>query len=147
MNESWGITANLGATALAVAAQRAAETAQENPLIRDEFAAVLVAAVDELGWQTMAHGDLSWRDDIRRRRAREYVATRTVLFDGFCCSATASGIEQVVILAAGLDARAYRLYCLTGVAVYEIDQPEIQAFKDSVLTARPWPRAAFGRPR
>jgi hypothetical protein len=102
------------AMALAVAAQRAAETAQDNPLIRDEFAAVLVASVDEPGWQTMARGDPSWmgpEDDIGRRTARtgrEYVATRTVFFDEFCSAATASGIRQVVILAAGLDARAYR---------------------------------------
>jgi methyltransferase (TIGR00027 family) len=141
MSESWGITANLGATALAVAAQRAAETAQENPLIRDEFAAVLVAAVDEPGWQTMASGDLSWmgpEDDIGRRTARtgrEYVATRTLFFDEFCLSATTSGIRQVVILAAGLDARAYRLDCLAGIHVYEVDQPEVQAFKSAVLSA------------
>ena len=96
MSESWGITANLGATALAVAAQRAAETAQDNPLIRDEFAAVLVASVDEPGWQAMASGDLSWmgpEDDIGRRTARtgrEYVATRTVFFDEFCSAATMS---------------------------------------------------------
>ncbi len=139
--ESWDITTNLGTTALAVAAQRAAETAQQDPLIRDEFAAVLVAAVNEPGWQTMANGDLSWMgpEDDRGRRAartgREYVATRTVFFDEFCATAIALGIRQVVILAAGLDARAYRLPCLTGVHVYEIEQPQVQAFKESVLSA------------
>jgi methyltransferase (TIGR00027 family) len=138
--EGWDITTNLGTTALAVAAQRAAETTQENPLIRDEFAAVLVAAVNEPGWQTMASGDLSWmgpEDDVGRRTARtgrEYVATRTVFFDEFCATAAVSGIAQFVILAAGLDARAYRLTCLTGVRVYEIDQPEVQAFKEAVLS-------------
>ncbi len=139
--EGWDITTNLGTTALAVAAQRAAETAQEDPLIQDEFAAVLVAAVNEPGWQTMARGDLSWmgpEDDVGRRAARtgrDYVATRTVFFDEFCATAAASGIGQFVILAAGLDARAYRLTCLTDVRVYEMDQPEVQAFKDSVLSA------------
>lgn len=137
--QSWDITTNLGATALSVAAQRAAETAQAEPLIRDEFAALLVGAVDEPGWQTMAGGDLSWlgpEDDIRRRTARagrEYVAIRTIFFDDFCSAATESGIQQVVILAAGLDARAYRLPCLHGVLVYEIDQPAVQDFKASVL--------------
>ena len=74
--ESWDITTNLGTTALAVAAQRAAETAQQDPLIRDDFAAVLVAAVNEPGWQTMANGDLSWmgpEDDRGRRAARTQV--------------------------------------------------------------------------
>jgi methyltransferase (TIGR00027 family) len=81
----------------------------------------------------MAAGDLSWLgpgDDIRRRTARagrEYVATRTIFFDDFCSAATESGIQQVVILAAGLDVRAYRLPCLHSVLVYEIDQPAVQA--------------------
>jgi methyltransferase (TIGR00027 family) len=102
---------------------------------------VLVAAVNDPGWQTIAQGDLSWMspdDDIGRRAAitgREYVATRTIFFDNFCTNATTSGIGQVVILAAGLDARAYRLRCLTGVHVYEIDQPQVQTFKESVLNA------------
>jgi methyltransferase (TIGR00027 family) len=139
--ESWNITTSLGATALSVAALRAAETAQDDPLVRDEFAAVLVAAVNEPGWQAMAQREPSWigaEDDIGRRTARtgrEYIATRTVFFDEFCSAATVSGIRQVVILAAGLDARAYRLACLTDVHVYEIDQPEVQAFKDAALNA------------
>ena len=138
--ESWDVTTNLGATALTVAAQRAAETAQAEPLIKDEFAALLVRAVNEPGWQTMAEGDLSWlgpEDDIRRRTARtgrEYVATRTIFFDDFCSAATESGIQQVVILAAGLDARAYRLACLNRIHVYEIDQPAVHEFKESVLS-------------
>ena len=141
VSQSWDITTNLGATALAVAAQRAAETAQQHPLVRDEFAAILVAAVNDPGWMTMARGDLSWMvpdNELGRRTAiigREYVATRTVFFDGFCASATAEGIGQLVILASGLDARAYRLSCLSGVHVYEIDQPAIQEFKQSTLGA------------
>jgi O-methyltransferase involved in polyketide biosynthesis len=60
VSQSWDITTNLGATALTVAAQRAAETAQHQPLVRDEFAAILVAAVNDPGWMSMARGDLSW---------------------------------------------------------------------------------------
>ncbi|OBK19382.1 SAM-dependent methyltransferase [Mycobacterium asiaticum] len=138
---SWDINTDLGSTALAVAAQRAAETAQDDPLIQDEFAAVLVAAANEPGWQRIAAGDLSWmgtEDAVGRRVARtgrEYVATRTVFFDEFCTDAASLGINQFVILAAGLDARAYRLVPLTGKRVYEIDQPAVQAFKDAALTA------------
>jgi O-methyltransferase involved in polyketide biosynthesis len=69
---SWDVTTDLGSTALAVAAQRAAETAQDDPLIHDEFAAVLVAAANEPGWQRIACGDLSWmgaQDDVGRRVA------------------------------------------------------------------------------
>jgi methyltransferase (TIGR00027 family) len=114
-NETWGVATNLGSTAVAVAAQRAAETAQYEPLIRDEFAALLVAAVGEPGWQTMAQGDLSWMgppDDMGRRAAetgRNYVATRSVFFDDYSAAAVGAGLSQVVILAAGLDARSYRL--------------------------------------
>ena len=139
--ESWGIKTNLGTTVLGVASQRAAETAQPHPLVRDDFAAVMVAASNEPGWQTMATGDLSWmgpEDDIGRRAAetgRNYVATRTVFFDDYCAKAVAAGIHQIVVLASGLDARPYRLECLHDVDVYEIDQPEVLAFKDSVLTA------------
>ena len=140
-SESWDITSNLGTTALAVAAQRAAEAAQEHPLVRDEFAAILVAAVNQPGWTTMASGDLSWmgtENELARRTAvtgREYVATRTLFFDEFCASAKEDGIEQLVILASGLDARAYRLSCLSGTRVYEIDQPAILVFKQSTLDA------------
>ncbi len=42
--DSWDVTESVGATALAVAAARAAETAQPDALIRDEFAFLLVAA-------------------------------------------------------------------------------------------------------
>lgn len=142
VSESWDITTNLGATALAVAAQRAAETAQTHPLVRDEFAAILVAAVNEPGWIAMASGDLSWmgrENELGRRSAivgREYVATRTVFFDEFCASAIEQGIQQVVIVAAGLDTRSYRLPCLAGIHVYEIDQPAIHEFKQSTLRAQ-----------
>lgn len=140
-NDGWDVTTNLGTTALGVAAQGAAETAQNDPLFRDEFAAVLVAAVDEPGWQMMASGDLSWmgpEDDNGRRAAtsgRDYVASRTVHFDDFLAAAVTAGIRQVVILAAGLDARSYRLNSLSGVVVYEVDQPSILGFKHTVLQA------------
>ncbi|MDT5066899.1 MAG: hypothetical protein QOK02_3054 [Mycobacterium sp.] len=55
--------------------------------------------------------------------SREFVAARTVFFDRFCAEAVTSGVMQVVIVAAGLDARAFRLPCLRECAVYEIDQP------------------------
>jgi len=53
---------------------------------------------------------------------------------GNSAEATAAGIRQVVILAAGLDARAYRLPWPAGTVVYEIDQPEVIAFKTTTLT-------------
>ena len=53
------------------------------------------------------------------------------------------GIDQAVILAAGLDARAWRLPWVDGSVVYEIDQPKVLAFKSETLrdVRRPPPRA------
>jgi methyltransferase (TIGR00027 family) len=139
--DTWDITTSLGATALGVAAYRAAETIQPNPLIQDEVASILVSAVGTPGWQRLARADMSWldADDDRGRRvmvsSREFVAARTVFFDRFCADAVASGVLQIVIMAAGLDARAFRLTCLREAAVYEIDQPEVLKFKHSTLAA------------
>lgn len=49
-NDSWEITQSVGATALGVAAARAAETESENPLINDPFARVFVDAAGEGMW-------------------------------------------------------------------------------------------------
>jgi methyltransferase (TIGR00027 family) len=140
--DTWDITTSLGATALGVAAYRAAETVQPNPLIHDEVASVLVGAVGTPGWQRLARADMSWLDDDddRGRRvmvsSREFVGAQTLFFDRFCAEAVTSGVLQVVIMAAGLDARSYRLTCLRECAVYEIDQPEVLKFKLMTLAAR-----------
>jgi methyltransferase (TIGR00027 family) len=139
--DRWDITTSLGATALGVAAYRAAETAQPNPLIRDELASLFIGAVAMPGWQRLAQADTSWLDDDddRGRRvmvsSREFVAARTLFFDRFCADSVASGVFQVVIMAAGLDARAFRLTCLRECAVYEIDQPEVLEFKHNTLAS------------
>ena len=84
--DTWYVTESLWPTAVGVAAYRAAETAQPNPLIRDDFAARLVDALGVPGWQRLARADTSWldADDERGRRlltsSREFVATRTLLF-------------------------------------------------------------------
>ena len=67
-HDGWDITSNLGATALGVAAQRAAETAQPDPLIRDESAAVLVAAVRDAPASPNRHvGCIVSVDDVLKR--------------------------------------------------------------------------------
>lgn len=64
-----------------------------------------------------------------------YAAVRTKWFDEYFITAGAHGIDQVVILAAGLDARVWRLPWVDGSVVYEIDQPQVLAFKADTLTA------------
>jgi methyltransferase (TIGR00027 family) len=61
------------------------------------------------------------------------MAVRTKFFDEFFIDATNAGIKQAVILASGLDARAYRLPWPVGTTVYEIDQPQVIEFKSRTL--------------
>jgi methyltransferase (TIGR00027 family) len=58
---------------------------------------------------------------------------RTHFFDTYFADAVAAGIRQVVILAAGLDSRAYRLEWPAGTTVYEIDQPQVVEYKTATL--------------
>jgi methyltransferase (TIGR00027 family) len=66
-------------------------------------------------------------------RFADGMAARTRFFDDFFLSAGKAGVKQAVILASGLDARAYRLAWQPGTVVYEIDQPEVIAFKTQAL--------------
>ena len=137
--DSWDITESVGATALGVAAARAAETARPDALIRDEYAYLLTASAGP-AWAQMASGDDDWLgDDEHARRlhemARNYQAVRTHYFDGYFNAAVHTGIRQVVILAAGLDSRAYRLDWPAGTTVFEIDQPKVLGYKTSTLDA------------
>jgi methyltransferase (TIGR00027 family) len=137
--DSWDITESVGATALGVAAARAAETARPDALIRDEYAYLLTSSAGP-AWAQMASGDDEWlRDDEDARRqhelARDYQAVRTHYFDNYFNAAARTGIRQVVILAAGLDSRAYRLDWPAGTTVFEIDQPKVLGYKTSTLDA------------
>ena len=135
--DSWAITESVGATALGVAAARATETAQPDPLIRDPFAYLLVSAAGPV-WAELAGGQSCWYgDDERGRRieemSRSYQAVRTHYFDEYFSAASRTGIRQVVILASGLDSRAYRLDWPSGTTVFEIDQPKVLAYKAATL--------------
>ncbi|OBF11951.1 SAM-dependent methyltransferase [Mycobacterium sp. ACS4054] len=148
--DSWAITELVGATALGVAAARAAETAGSDPLIRDEFAPILVASAGP-AWARLADPELGWLegDDHGRRAHRigiDYQAVRTHFFDEYFDSAARAGIRQVVILAAGLDSRAYRLDWPAGTAVYEIDQPKVLEYKAGVLQQHGAAPSAHRRP-
>jgi len=134
--DSWEITESVGATALAVAAFRAVATGATDPLIRDPFAYLLASSAGP-GWARLASPGLEWIDDEQWRRAHlvvcDYQAVRTHFFDEYFQAAVGAGIRQVVILAAGLDARAYRLDWPAGTTVYEIDLPEVLKYKTDTL--------------
>ena len=61
------------------------------------------------------------------------MGVRTKYFDEYFVEATDNGVRQVVILASGLDSRAYRLPWPDGTVVYEIDQPQVIEFKTTTL--------------
>jgi methyltransferase (TIGR00027 family) len=67
------------------------------------------------------------------QRMTDNMAVRTKFFDEFFLTATQAGIRQAVILASGLDSRAYRLAWPAGTTVYEIDQPDVIEFKTRTL--------------
>ena len=71
--------------------------------------------------------------DRRWAGARSSAVARTRLIDDTVADALARGMEQLVILGAGFDARAYRLPGLSDVAVFEVDHPATLAKKRSVL--------------
>jgi methyltransferase (TIGR00027 family) len=128
-DDSWEITESVGATALGVAMARAAESDCDCPLFTDWYAQLFVDAAVKRGWDSSVAG-------ARRPMIEGYAAVRTKWFDEYFIAAGANGIDQAVILAAGLDARAWRLPWVKGSAIYEIDQPQVLAFKADVLTAR-----------
>ncbi|TPG31568.1 SAM-dependent methyltransferase [Mycolicibacterium hodleri] len=144
-DDSWDITESVGATALGVAMARAAETLSARPLFVDRFAQWFIDAAITAGWQPsfsvsatdVPDADPALVEQLQRRVQSiwGYAAARTKHFDDFFTSAGAAGIRQVVILAAGLDARAWRLPWVTDTIVYEIDQPKVLEFKADTLRA------------
>ena len=140
-DDSWDIASSVGTTAVMVAAARAAETASVDPLISDPYARMLVEGAGGGVWGLMMDEDWVARAvDIDPEGAAifahmgSYQAVRTRFFDDFFTAAGGAGIHQVVILASGLDSRAYRLNWPAGTTVFEIDQPKVLEYKESVLS-------------
>lgn len=134
--DRWDLATSVGATATMVAAQRALASDPEYALIDDPFAAPLVRAVGIDVYTRLVNGQIPVEDDSEfdpQRMARG-MACRTRFYDQFFLDATRGGIGQAVILASGLDARAYRLPWPAGTVVYEVDMPEVIDFKTLTLS-------------
>lgn len=147
-DDTWDLASSVGATATMVAAARAMASKADRPLINDPYAEPLVRAVGLDLFTRLATGELSPADleddndgaPAGAQRMTDNMAVRTKFFDEFFIEATNAGIKQAVILASGLDARAYRLPWPAGTTVYEIDQPQVVEFKSRTLAelgARP----------
>jgi methyltransferase (TIGR00027 family) len=144
-DDSWDIATSVGATAVMVALARAAETASAEPLISDQFAEALVSTPELEGvreqvaawWTPEPEDEAEAATDftVDSRHMINYQAVRTHFFDAYFADAVAAGVRQVVILAAGLDSRAYRLDWPDGTVVYEIDLPKVLQYKAETLAA------------
>ena len=140
-NDTWDLATSVGATATMVAAGRARASIAEHPVIEDRFAQPLVHAVGVDFFTRWGAGELDAADvDIPdhpwgMQPMTNLLAVRTRFIDRFVSDAAAAGIHQVVILASGLDARGYRLSWPSDMTVFEIDQPEVIAFKTATLAA------------
>jgi methyltransferase (TIGR00027 family) len=118
-------------TALGVAWARAAESQRADRLFQDHLAARFVEAS---GWDPP---DLAGtpRDDVDRAMLvlAQSVVVRTRFLDDLLADAWGGGCRQVVILGAGLDARAFRLPWPSGSRCFELDLPPVLDFKERVL--------------
>ncbi len=139
-DDTWDIATSVGTTAVMVAAARAIETDNPDPLIRDPYAKILVSNAGTGVWETMLDDAMvakveSFDPETAAifQHMRSYQAVRTHFFDAHFAAAVKVGIRQVVILASGLDSRAYRLDWPAGTSVYEIDQPKVLAYKSATL--------------
>ncbi|MEB3065365.1 class I SAM-dependent methyltransferase [[Mycobacterium] zoologicum] len=136
--DSWDITTSVGMTALRVAAARALEARKPDPLVVDPYAEVFCRAAGG-DWAAVVDGSLSDHQLLTSDFGESFVnfqGARTRYFDDFFARAVAAGVRQVVILAAGLDSRAYRLDWPDGTKIFELDQPQVLAYKSYVLSQR-----------
>jgi methyltransferase (TIGR00027 family) len=116
---------NVSDTAFWVAHYRAVETARPDALFRDPFAERLAG---ERGKQIAAQMPMApmtgW-----------VLAIRTTIIDEFLQRAIAEGVETVINLGAGLDARPYRMDLPTSLRWIEADYPQMIAYKEERLAS------------
>jgi len=129
----------VGKTALGVAMVRARESQRDDRLFDDPYAQAFVDAAPgafpeepTTGEQLAALGPMASLGAVFYAHG----VIRTRFFDDYLTAATTAGCSQVVLLAAGLDTRAFRLPWPQRTRVLEVDLPDVLAFKDTVLAAR-----------
>jgi methyltransferase (TIGR00027 family) len=137
-DDSWDLASSVGVTATLVAAGRAMAGKAEDPLVNDPFADPLVRAVGLDFFVKMIDGDVDFSgfpnaSPERTQAIVNGMGVRTKYFDDYLLAAVGAGVRQVVILASGLDSRAYRLDWPSGTVVYEVDQPQVIEFKTTTL--------------
>ena len=136
-NDTWDITTSVGSTALFVAAARALEAQKADPIVVDPFGEIFCRAMGG-AWADVLDGKSPEHPLKSEGFGANFVlfqGARTHYFDAYFRRAAAAGVRQVVLVAAGLDSRAFRLPWPDGTTIYELDQPQVLAFKREVLNA------------
>ncbi|HEX3488055.1 MAG TPA: SAM-dependent methyltransferase [Streptosporangiaceae bacterium] len=139
------IPPGVGRTALGVARIRATESARADRLFDDPFAAAFAAAApaDQAPADQAPDGQPpadGQPPGAPGSRLGFHVVIRTRFYDDYLLGAAGAGCGQVVLVAAGLDCRAFRLDWPGGLRLFELDQPDVLDFKEAVLAgvgARP----------
>ena len=115
----------LPAPARLLAAHRARESARRDAAFSDPYARVLLGAIDDRFSRILSGADTT-----------EWLFTaRTVAFDRLIAREVAAGVDLVVNLAAGLDARPYRLAFPAGLRWVDVDSPEVLDYKAAILSS------------
>ncbi len=123
VNQAQAVVRNISDTARWAAYFRAQETARPDAVFRDPFAERLCGQ----------HGvDIAHTIPDGNKHAWAWV-TRTYLFDYFLTQELNQGVDLVLNLAAGLDARPYRMQLAPALQWIEVDLPEILAYKEEIL--------------
>jgi methyltransferase (TIGR00027 family) len=133
-DDSWDITTSVGSTALFVAAARALEARKPDALAVDPYAEVFCRAVGGQ-WADIVDGKAPESRLLTEWGSYfvDFQGARTRYFDNYFVRAADTGVRQIVLLAAGLDSRAYRLPWPRDTVVFELDQPRVLDFKREVL--------------
>jgi methyltransferase (TIGR00027 family) len=129
-DDTWDIVSSVGYTALLVAGWRALHAVGADPLVRDGYARHFIAASGDPFLNEALANPVGSAGATAFPRL---YGVQTRFFDEFFTAAAKAGIRQAVIVAAGLDSRAYRLTWPTGTTVFEVDQPKVLEFKTTVL--------------
>lgn len=139
-DDSWDIESSVGVTALGVAAMRAAESHRPDALFHDPYAEVLVTAVGSESWTRIVRGEIPDLEAAAMASMGPIISAliaRTCYLDAYVREAAADGIRQIVIPAAGLDARAYRIEWPVGTTVFELDLPKVLELEERALADFP----------
>jgi methyltransferase (TIGR00027 family) len=118
---------NLALTAYWTAAARAQESARPDRLFNDPWAALLASEEGKAWLERVSLG--------RGCGSTDFQAIRTRFFDEFLLRVThEQQVRQVVLLGAGMDTRAYRLTWPPHTQLFELDQPDVLALKERLLS-------------